>query len=76
MRASIWFLVCSFFQKGISLITTPIFTRILTTEEYGQYNVFNSWLGIVAVFVSLNLYQGVYAQGLVRFTDDRKEFSS
>ena len=32
---SFWFLICSFLQKGISSITTPIFTRLLTTEEYG-----------------------------------------
>lgn len=76
VRASFWFLICSFLQKGISVVTTPIFTRLLTTEEYGLYNVFNSWLGIVTVFVSMNLFQGVYAQGVVKFEDDRDVFSS
>lgn len=75
-KASLWFLICSFLQKGISVITTPIFTRILTTEEYGQYSVFNSWLGIVAIFVTLNLYYGVYTQGLVKFEEERTVFSS
>ena len=51
-KAAIWFLICSFLQKGISVITTPIFTRLLTTAEYGQYNVFNSWFSIVNIFVS------------------------
>lgn len=76
VRASFWFLICAFLQKGISFITTPIFTRILSTEDYGQFNVFISWLGIVTVFVSLNLYYGVYSQGLIKFEEQRKKYSS
>ena len=76
VKASFWFLVCSFFQKGISFITTPIFTRILTTGEYGEYNVFNSWLQIITPIVSLNLSSGVYAQGIVKFEDERDQFTS
>jgi O-antigen/teichoic acid export membrane protein len=38
--------------------------------------VFDSWLRIVTVFVSLRLYSGVYIQGLVKFSEDRRRFSS
>lgn len=76
VRAAFWFMVCSFMQKGISAITTPIFTRLLNTDEYGQYSVFNSWLGIVTVFVSLNLSSGVFMQGLVKYENRRKEYTS
>lgn len=76
VKASFWFLVCSFLQKGISTLTTPIFTRLLTTSEYGQFNVFNSWLGIASIIVSLYLWAGVYQQGLIKFDKDRKVFSS
>lgn len=76
IKASFWFLICSFMQKGISVITTPIFTRLMTTSEYGNYNVFNSWLGIVTIFVSLNLSWGAYAQGLIKFEEEQKEYSS
>ena len=76
VRASPWFFVCSFLQKGISVITTPIFTRLLSTAEYGQYNVFNSWYGIISIFVALRLSMGVYAQGLVKFEEERNRFSS
>ena len=76
VRASFWFLICSFLQKGISSLTTPIFTRLLTTEEYGQYNAFNSWLSIITIFVTLNLFYGVYTQGLVKFEEERAIYSS
>lgn len=76
MKASFWFLICSFLQKGISSITTPIFTRLLDASEYGKFSVFNSWLGIVGIFVSLNLSAGVYCQGLVKYEKERNIFSS
>lgn len=75
-RASMWFLICAFLQKGISFITTPIFTRIMTTTEYGQYGEFNSWLSMVSVIVTLNLFSGVYVRGLVAFEKDRHIFTS
>lgn len=76
VKASIWFLICAFLQKGISVLTTPIFTRLLSASEYGQFNVFNSWLGILQILISLNLSYGVYAQGLVKFSEDKTVFSS
>ncbi len=76
VRASFWFLICSFLQKGISMMTTPIFTRIMNTAEYGQYGVFNSWYGIVAIIVSMSLSGGVHIQGLVKFNEDKNKFSS
>lgn len=76
VKASIVFLLCSFLQRGVNFITTPIFTRILTTTEYGQYTVFNSWLQIITPIVSLNLWSGVYSQGVVKFDKDKSVYSS
>ncbi len=75
-KASIWFFVCSFLQKGISFFTTPIFSRLLTTTEYGQYNTFTSWTSLLTVFITLELSSGVYTQGLIKFEEDKKRFSS
>lgn len=76
LKASFWFLICSFLQKGISSITTPIFTRLMSTTEYGNYNAFSSWLSIITIFVSLHLYSGVYTSGLVKFKEERAIFAS
>lgn len=76
VKASFWFLICGFLQKGVSVITTPIFTRLLSTADYGQYSVFNSWLGIVTVFVTLQLYSGVFVQGMVKFENRKTQFAS
>jgi len=76
LRASFWFLICSFLQKGISTITTPIFTRLMTTAEYGMYNVFCSWLSIVMIFVTLNLFAAIFGAGLIKFNEERALFAS
>lgn len=76
VKASLWFLICGFLQKGISVITTPIFTRLLSTAEFGKYNVFNSWLSVVSVFVTLQLYSGVFTQGMVKYEDKKIKYAS
>lgn len=76
VKASFWFLLCSFFQRGISVITTPVFTRVMTTAEYGEFSVFYSWYGIVTIFTTLNLFFGVYVRGLVTYEDNKERFSS
>lgn len=76
LKASVWFLICSFMQKGITVLTTPIFTRILTTSEFGRFQVFNSWLNILSVIVTMHMYLGMYTSGLVKHSDSKEVFSS
>ena len=75
-RAGIWFVFCSFLQKGISFITVPIFTRLLTTEEYGTYSLYLSWLQLITIITSLNLFNGVLDNGMSKYEDDRDKFIS
>lgn len=76
VKASFWFVVCGFLQKAISLLTTPIFSRLLTTEEYGVFSVFLTWQSIIIIIASLNLSSGVYLRGLIKFEDDSEEFTA
>lgn len=76
VKASLWFTICSVLQKGITLLSTPIFTRILTTEQYGVYSVYQSWYFILNIFVTLQLYLGVYNNGMTKYPEDREGFTS
>ena len=71
VKASMAYMVCTFLQKGVSLLTTPIFTRLLTTEQYGYYSVYNSWLAVIKIFSTLMLAGTVYMQAVVKFQEDR-----
>lgn len=76
VKASIWFVVCNVLQKGVSLLTTPIFTRIMTTDQYGEFTLYSSWYQVISIFATLNLFYGVYNNGMTKFSDDRPRFTS
>lgn len=50
----------NFLLKGIGFITTPVFTRLLTKSEYGDYSNYTAWLSIVAILVTLEMSGCVY----------------
>lgn len=76
VRASFWFTICSIINKCIQLITIPIFTRLLTTKEYGEYSIFVSWQSIIIIFATLNLYSNVFNNGMLKYKNDREGFLS
>ncbi len=59
LRAGIWYTVSSFMTKGIAFITTPIFTRLLSSEDYGKYNNFVAWIGIIAIVATMDMHATV-----------------
>lgn len=55
IKSGIWYAISHFLLKSIGFITTPIFTRILTLEEYGIYNNYTSWTSIMTIIISFDL---------------------
>lgn len=55
LKAGTWYVFCSFLNKSLMAILTPILTRTLTKEEYGNFSNFSSWCGLLMVITSLNL---------------------
>lgn len=76
LKAGIWFVVCNVLQRGIQFITTPVYTRLLSTEEYGYYSLFTTWLNIFIVFATLNLSNGAYYNGILKYEKKRNEYTS
>lgn len=76
VKMSFWFLMCSFLQKGISMLTMPVFTRIMVDAEYGRYSLFVSWSSFFSTIFSLNLAGGFYLKELVINDSDKDGFTS
>lgn len=55
VKSGIWYTVSNFLVKSIGFITIPIFTRMLSKAEFGQYNNFTAWLSLFQSFITLNL---------------------
>lgn len=73
-KASMALLFANLVLKGLSLISGPIFTRIMTTEQYGIVSTFLSWQSLLSVIVTLNLSSGVFNNGMLDFKEDRDSF--
>lgn len=53
-KAGLAYTVGNVLLKGIAFLTLPIFSRILTTEEFGFYNLYVSYETILTIFVGLS----------------------
>lgn len=71
VKVSTSYAICGILQKCLSFITLPIFTRLLTTEQYGQVTIYSSWHGILQLLLTLNLAYGSFSTAMIKFKDDR-----
>ena len=55
LKSSVWYIVANFLTAASAFLTTPIFTRLLTPEQYGMYNNFTSWQSILAILFTFNV---------------------
>lgn len=76
VRASGWFFVCFMIQKLISVVSTAVFTRIMSTEDYGLISIYNSWSDLFVMVASLNLAVGCFNVGMTRYENSRKQWVS
>ncbi len=75
VKSSAALIAAQIVSMGISYITVPLFTRLLTTDEYGQVNVFVSWVSLFGIVAMFGLAGGVFNNGMVDYPDKRDEFS-
>lgn len=55
LKAGVWYVFSIVMVKAVSIITTPIFTRLMTTGEYGVISTFTSWYNLLLTFCTMNL---------------------
>ena len=67
LKSGFWFAVVSILQRGINFILLPIFTRVMTLEEFGTVSLYNSWLSLISLFVTLNIAGTIYNVALTKY---------
>ena len=60
--------------KAIGVLTTPIFTRILSSSDYGKYTLYMSWLGLFTLICSSSVSPTVIYRGLEQYKDRKHDF--
>ena len=57
--------------NGISLLTAPLFSRILGTSGYGVLRIYNIWAGVTAILFTFQT-QGTLVNARVEYPEDRQ----
>lgn len=74
VKSSAWYTVSSFITKAMGFITTPIFARILSTEDFGKFYVFANWQSLFAIFCGLEVV-GTFNRARFDYKDEN-DFNS
>ena len=67
--------IATFALKGVNFFTIPLFTHILTVEQYGFVNNFAAWVSVFSIFIGLNLNAAIN-NAIIDFKDKIKNFLS
>ena len=73
-KASLAYILSSAVARGVSVVGTPIFTRLLSPWEYGLFPLWRSVGALLFSFVSLDIFGGAIYRGFQRYAHRRAEF--
>lgn len=59
IKAGLWYTISSFMTKGIAFISTPLFTRLLSSDDYGECSNFVAWSGIIVIVATMEMHTTV-----------------
>lgn len=69
LKAGFWYVISTFLVKGLSFITTPIFSRLLSKADYGEFSNFASWQALLLIITGAEMHNTV-ARAYYDFKDD------
>lgn len=75
-RASLAYMIANIVSKGVSVITVPIYTRLLTTTEIGVGTTYSSWYAIIYSIITLSLTSGSLNIAMMEYKDERNKYES
>ena len=71
----VWQTVSKFLLQGIAFFTTPIFTRLLSTNDYGCISIYGTWVSIFALFIGLQT-SGSIPMAIVKYENNLNKYLS
>ena len=73
LKAGFWYAFSNIMVKAITFITTPVFTKLLTTAQYGEVQTFMSWHSLLLPLYTLNLTYSV-GRAKLDFPDQLEQY--
>lgn len=76
VKATLVFVFASICSQGMTVISMPLFTRILTTEQMGVVTTYNTWLNLISLVTTLGLTSGAFNMAMMHFESERDAYTS
>lgn len=75
-KSALVFMLASYIHYAISFLVTPLFSRLLSTADFGLVTNYNSWVQILEPIATLSVYAGFFNVGMLDNEDRRDSFTS
>lgn len=75
IKAGIGYTVGNILLRGLSFITIPIFTRLMTPDSFGKYNVFVAYASILSIIIGCAIHTSL-KNAYYEFKDKFNEYVS
>lgn len=70
------YILGGFLLQGINFLTLPIFTRLLSVEDFGMISIYNTWLSICSIFICFQSYGSIGNAKIIYSEDEFEEYTS
>jgi len=74
-KAGFWYVISTFLVRSLSFITTPIFSRLLSKADYGEFSNFASWQALLIIITGMELHSSI-GRAYYDFKEDFDQYIS
>lgn len=75
IKAGLWYTIGNLLIKGISFLTLPIFTRLLSVHDFGSFNIFLAYENILTIIIALGI-PGTIKTAKLEFDEEFNKYIS
>ncbi len=72
-KAGIWYTLSSIITKGISLLCTPVFTRLMSEADYALYPLYLGKMGIISALGGADALGAALLVGMQKFSQRKND---
>ena len=76
IKSAVVYVWANLISRGLAIVTVPIFTRLMTTDEIGIVNLYTSSFSLIYIISTLSLSSGCFALAMKEYETKRNEYIS
>lgn len=73
VEAGMWSIIGTLLVKGTYFLTIPLYSRLLTTNDYGNVSIFMTYANVLSIVLSFYMAASV-STGVIKFQKNKNDF--